>query len=88
MILQANDIEPRLMVKAAVLKYCGGISVMTLQRHIKAGLLPRRLQGTQLWDKKAIDAHLDRASGLGPSEPARQDNQPSPPDPAWNDVAA
>ncbi len=37
---------------------------------VRDGLLPGPIPGTRRWDKKAIDAALDKASGLSPTIPA------------------
>jgi predicted DNA-binding transcriptional regulator AlpA len=57
--------ESRLLTKIEAIAYCGSVSVSTFDRYVRNGLLPQKIIGTQaLWDRKAIDARLDRISGL------------------------
>lgn len=37
---------------------------------VRDGILPGPIPGTRRWDKKAIDAALDKRSGLRPTMPA------------------
>ena len=41
-----------------------GMSQEGFDQWVKRGLVPGPIPGTQRWDRKAIDAALDRASGL------------------------
>ena len=54
---------PRLLSRQEAAAYCG-VSLSTFHGWVKAGNLPAPLFGSKRWDKKAIDAALDRASGL------------------------
>ncbi|MEQ9247356.1 MAG: hypothetical protein RLO21_15335 [Nitratireductor sp.] len=54
---------PRLLSRQEAAAYCG-VSLSTFHGWVKAGNLPAPLFGSKKWDKKAIDAALDRASGL------------------------
>jgi hypothetical protein len=56
-------IEPRLMTKAQAASYCG-VTPSGFTAWIKAGIVPGPLPGTQRYDRKALDAALDRHSGL------------------------
>lgn len=56
---------PRLLTRADVRALLGSISSSTLARWIAAGTVPGPLAGTTRWDRKAVEAALDRASGLG-----------------------
>lgn len=58
-----TDIEPRLLSRQEAATYCG-VSVATFSGWVTAGHIPRPLFGSKRWDKKAIDAALDKASGL------------------------
>lgn len=54
---------PRLLTKSQAAAYCG-IGTGGFSDWIRKGILPRALKGTQRWDRAAIDAALDRRSGL------------------------
>jgi predicted DNA-binding transcriptional regulator AlpA len=55
--------EPRLMTVADVAAYTK-LSEQSVQRWVAQGRLPKPLKDTQRWDRRAIDAHLDRLSGI------------------------
>jgi hypothetical protein len=61
---------PRLMTTKQLEAYLG-VTWPTIQKMVELGLLPRRLHGMSYWDRKAVDAHLDRASGLDKIEPEK-----------------
>jgi hypothetical protein len=48
-------------------RYAGCNSLSTFSDWVKRGILPGPIPGTHIWDKRAIDAALDRASGLSPA---------------------
>lgn len=54
---------PRLISGTDTAAYCG-ITLATLAAWVAAGRLPGPLPGTRRWDRKAVDAALDRASGI------------------------
>src|SRR3569833_2895543 len=56
-------IQPRLMTPKAAAIYVG-VSTPTFVKWVASGLLPAALPGMRRWDRKAIDAALDRLSGL------------------------
>jgi len=56
--------QPRLISKAEAAKYCG-LSPAGYDAWQKAGKVPGPLPGTHRYDRRAIDAALDRHSGLG-----------------------
>ncbi|MBS7737914.1 MULTISPECIES: hypothetical protein [unclassified Chelatococcus] len=61
----ANDNSPkRLMTRPEAAAYCGA-GVATFTKWVEAGLLPPALVGLKRWDRLAIDAHLNKASGIG-----------------------
>ncbi len=64
-------ITPRLLTREQAAAYCG-LSVHGFSEWVKTGRLPGPIRGTIRWDRKAIDAALDQASGLQPTL------QPSP----------
>jgi hypothetical protein len=59
--------EPRLLSKSEAAKYCG-VTPAGYDAWKKAGLVPGPVPGTYRYDRKAIDAALDRHSGLGNAE--------------------
>jgi hypothetical protein len=58
--------EPRLMSGADAAAYCG-VTPATFTKWVAAGTVPPPLPGTRRWDRKAIDASLDRFSGIAPA---------------------
>ena len=57
------QITPRLMTKAEAAAYCG-FTPSRFQQLVKTRLFPPAIPGTTRWDRHAIDAALDRISGL------------------------
>ena len=55
--------SPRLLTKKDAAAYVG-VSVATFAKWVAAGLFPPSLSITKMWDRKAIDAQLDKMSGL------------------------
>lgn len=58
-------ITPRMLTRGDAAAYCS-IKPGTFDHWVSHGRLPRPLPGTKRWDKLAIDAALDRLSGIGP----------------------
>jgi predicted DNA-binding transcriptional regulator AlpA len=56
-------IAPRLLRREQAAAYCG-LSVHGFSEWVRSGRLPGPLRGTMRWDRRAIDAALDQASGL------------------------
>ncbi len=56
-------IIPRMLTKEQVAEYCN-ISIPHVNNWINAGLLPKPMKKTRLWDRKAVDDALDKNSGL------------------------
>lgn len=73
---------PRLLSRAELMTYLGGISSSTLARWIDGKRIPGPVAGTTRWDRIAVDAALDRASGLA-QRPAAGEWQG-----AWDDGRA
>lgn len=69
----ANDNETRLMTKKAAAAYLG-VSTPTFAKWVMSGVLPPAVGSTKMWDRKALDLHIDKLSGLTPLEPARDDS--------------
>jgi hypothetical protein len=44
--------------------YCGCDSLSTFADWVRRGIVPGPIPGTHRWDRRAIDAALDRASGI------------------------
>ena len=59
----ANDNEPRLLTRQEASTYLG-ISPSLFSSWVSDGYMPAALAWTKRWDKRAIDAVLDKASGL------------------------
>ena len=57
---------PRLMTGTQAAEYCELVPA-TFSAWVAAGRLPPPLPGTRRWDRRAIDAALDKLSGLAPS---------------------
>jgi predicted DNA-binding transcriptional regulator AlpA len=55
--------ERRLLTREQAAAYCG-LSPIAFGDWVRKGRLPSSLNGTHRWDRKAIDAALDRLSGL------------------------
>jgi hypothetical protein len=52
------------MSKEQAAAYAGCETLSAFNDWIRRGILPGPIPGTRKWDKKAIDAALDRLSGL------------------------
>lgn len=59
---------PRLMTRRQAAAYCR-IGASAFDDWMTRGILPGPIPGTHRWDKRAIDAALDRASGIAPTMP-------------------
>jgi len=59
-------IEPRGMSKEQAAAYAGCETLSAFNDWIRRGIMPGPIPGTHKWDRKAIDAALDRLSGLQP----------------------
>lgn len=63
------DLAPRLLTRAQLRGYLGGITATELDERIAAGLLPRPIWGLQAgdraarWDVRQVDRMLDAAGG-------------------------
>lgn len=55
---------PRVLTKKQAAEYCGCNTLAAFDRWRARGIVPDALPGTNRWDRKALDAALDRASGL------------------------
>ncbi len=56
-------IAPRLLTREQAAAYCG-VSARGFSEWVKTGKMPGPIPGTARWDRRAIDAVLDKASRL------------------------
>ncbi|MGC2776917.1 MAG: hypothetical protein WA418_14925, partial [Bradyrhizobium sp.] len=54
----------RVLSKEEAADYCGCRSLAAFDQWRAKGIIPGPIPGTTRWDRKALDAALDRASGL------------------------
>jgi len=59
------SLPPRGLTKEQAAAYCGCESVEAFNDWVRRGLVPKSMNGTHRWDRKALDRALDRLSGLG-----------------------
>lgn len=59
----APVIEPRCFTREQAADYCG-LSPEGFAAWQRQGIVPGPIPGTKRWDRKALDAALDKASGL------------------------
>jgi hypothetical protein len=52
------------LTKQEAADYCGCETLSAFDRWRQRGIVPPAIPGTNRWDRKALDAALDRASGL------------------------
>jgi hypothetical protein len=62
--VERRVIEPRGMSKEQAAAYAGCESLSAFNDWVRRGIMPRPIPGTRKWDRKSIDAALDRMSGL------------------------
>lgn len=72
----AQGIAPRCLTKQEAADYCGCNTLAAFDQWRAKGIVPPPIPGTSRWDKKALDAALDRASGLATLAPAQEDVSP------------
>jgi hypothetical protein len=58
------SLAPRGLSREEAAAYAGCKTISSFKERVRKGLLPKSIPGTHTWDRKAIDAALDRASGL------------------------
>lgn len=63
-----TDSPSRLMSRGALMDYLS-VGSTTLHKLVKEGRIPRPLPGLKRWDRHAVDAALDRASGIAKHAP-------------------
>jgi hypothetical protein len=58
------NLPPRGLTREQAAEYVGCETVSAFSDWVRRGLVPGPMKGTQRWDRKALDAALDRLSGL------------------------
>ena len=59
-----HGIQPRGLSREQAATYCGCESLAAFDDWVRRGIIPKAMDGTTRWDRKAIDRALDRRSGL------------------------
>lgn len=62
-ILPAS-LPPRGLTREQAAAYCGCETLESFGNWVRRGLVPGPMKGTHRWDRKALDAALDRLSGF------------------------
>ena len=57
---------PRCLNRRQAAEYCGCCSLRAFDEWVRRGIVPGPIAGTRRWDRKAIDAALDKRSNLAP----------------------
>lgn len=57
---------PRCLNRRQAADYCGCDSLRAFDEWVRRGIVPGPIKGTRRWDRKAIDAALDKRSSLVP----------------------
>jgi predicted DNA-binding transcriptional regulator AlpA len=65
--------SPRCLNRPQAADYCGCGSLSTFDDWVRRGILPSPITGTRRWDRKAIDAALDKRSGLSTKALGQED---------------
>jgi len=73
----AASLPKRCLTKQEAAEYCGCNTLAAFDQWRAKGIVPPPIPGTTRWDRKALDAALDRASGLVTSSKG-QDREISP----------
>lgn len=60
----SSPLTPRGLSREDAAAYAGCKTLSAFHDQIRRGILPGPMPGTHTWDRKAIDAALDRLSGL------------------------
>lgn len=61
-------LKPRLVSRTEAASYCG-LKPSRFSELVKHGMMPRAIPGTNKWDMRAIDLHLDKVSGIQQEKP-------------------
>ena len=65
--IRATNLPRRGLSREEAAAYGGCESLSAFSDWIRRGIMPGPIPGTHKWDRKAIDAALDRLSGLQPT---------------------
>ncbi|MFG1381255.1 hypothetical protein [Xanthobacter versatilis] len=65
-------IEPRCLTQQQAAAYCG-LTASGFAAWCRQGIVPGPIPGTKRWDRHALDAALDKASGLRHAEAEPED---------------
>lgn len=65
------EIQPRGISREQAARYAGCRTVSAFADQIRRGIMPGPIPGTHTWDRRAIDAALDRAAGIAPTIPGQ-----------------
>jgi hypothetical protein len=68
--------EKRCLTKQEAADYCGCRTLAAFDDWRAKGIVPPPIPGTARWDKKALDAALDRASGIVPTSSPEKELSP------------
>ena len=63
-MVRATSLPRRGLSREEAAAYAGCESLSTFSDWVRRGIMPGPIPGTHTWDRKAIDACLDRLSGL------------------------
>jgi hypothetical protein len=66
-MIRSTTLPRRGLSREEAAAYAGCESLSTFSDWVRRGIMPGPIRGTHTWDRKAIDAALDRLSGLQPS---------------------
>jgi hypothetical protein len=58
------SLPPRGLRREEAAAYCGCNTTRAFDEWVRRGIVPPPIPGTKRWDRKAIDAAIDKASGL------------------------
>ncbi|QAY95091.1 hypothetical protein CWB41_04575 [Methylovirgula ligni] len=68
--MKEDDVAlPRLMTKTQAAAYCG-VTLPTFGKWVEKGFIPKALP-MRKWDRHAIDAAIDKMSGISNSPPVK-----------------
>lgn len=63
-------IQPRGLTKLAAAEYVGCTTIRAFEDRVRRGLLPGPVPGTNTYDRNALDAAMNRLSGIVPARDA------------------
>lgn len=66
----SDPTQRRGMTRQEAADYCGCETIAAFDAWVRKGIVPGPIPGTHRWDRRALDAALDRASGIQPALPS------------------